>query len=372
MTKEITFDRFVRLLGMLALLAVAYFLLRKLSGVLIPFVLAWLCAYLLYPIVRFFQYKCKLRWRSLSIIVTMLVVLIIIALLLWLVIPPTVKEVSRLSMIISGYVREQATDSELPVLVEGYIARYLNPESLSKMLSLQDVKSLIELLVPRMFSFVSGSIGTLLGIVASLIGIIYMFFILLDYEAMTHGVIKLVPPQHRKFVKMLLLDVERGMRGYFRGQSLIALMVGILFSIGFVLIDFPMAIPLGLFIGLLNLVPYLQVVGFIPTIILAALKAYDTGQSFWGIILMALLVFAVVQALQDWVITPKVMGDITGLNGALILLALSIWGVLLGFVGLIIALPLTSLILSYYKRYVLEAPRDVVPKQDSQPGQNQS
>jgi predicted PurR-regulated permease PerM len=371
MTKEITFDRFVRLLGLFALLAVAYFLLRKLSGVLIPFVLAWLCAYLLYPIVCFFQYKCKLRWRSLSIIVTMLVVLVIIALLLWMVIPPTVNEVSRLSVIISEYVRAQTTDSNLPVLVEEYIKRYLNPESLSKMLSLQDVKSLIETLVPRMFSFVSGSIGTLIGFIASLIGIIYMFFILLDYEAMSHGVIKLVPPQQRKFVRMLLLDVERGMRvtprtvthchdGWHSIQHRIRL------------IDFPMAIPLGLFIGLLNLVPYLQVIGFIPTIILAALKAYDTGQSFWGIILMALLVFAVVQALQDWVITPKVMGDITGLNAALILLALSIWGGLLGFVGLIIALPLTSLILSYYKRYVLAEPWEVVKKRDSQAEENQS
>ena len=143
------------------------------------------------------------------------------------------------------------------------------------------------------------------------------------------------------------------MNSYFRGQSLVALCVGILFSIGFVIIGFPMAIPLGLFIGFLNLVPYLQVLGFVPTVILSLLKSYETGQNFWGILLAALLVFAVVQIIQDGFLVPKIMGNVTGLNGAVILLSLSVWGVLLGFVGLIIALPLTTLLISYYKRYVI-------------------
>lgn len=105
---------------------------------------------------------------------------------------------------------------------------------------------------------------------------------------------------------------------------------------------------------MLNLVPYLQVIGFIPTVMLALLKAYDSGQSFWTIILYALAVFAIVQAIQDWVLTPRIMGKMTGLNAAVILLSLSVWGSLLGFIGLIIALPLTTLIISYYKRFVIE------------------
>jgi len=152
----------------------------------------------------------------------------------------------------------------------------------------------------------------------------------------------------------MLSDVEQGMNGYFRGQSVIALCVGIMFAIGFAIIDFPLAIPLGLFIGFLNLVPYLQTIGFIPTIMLALLKSFETGQSFWSIFLAALVVFAVVQAIQDWILTPRIMGHVMGLNGAVILLSLSVWGTLLGLIGLIIALPLTTLIFSYYKRYVLK------------------
>ena len=140
------------------------------------------------------------------------------------------------------------------------------------------------------------------------------------------------------------------MNAYFRGQSLIALTVGILFSIGFSIIGFPMAIGLGLFIGLLNMVPYMQVIGLVPTIFLALLEARDTDRSFWWLMLLALIVFAVVQLIQDLILTPRIMGKVMGLKPAIILLSLSVWGSLLGIIGLIIALPLTTLIWSYYKR----------------------
>ena len=143
------------------------------------------------------------------------------------------------------------------------------------------------------------------------------------------------------------------MNKYFRGQALVALCVGILFSIGFLIIDFPIAVGLGMFIGLLNMVPYLQLVGFVPAILLAIVKAADTGQNFWVIMLMVLIVFAVVQIIQDTFLTPKIMGHVTGLHSAIILLSLSIWGSLLGILGMIIALPLTTLSIDYYQKYVI-------------------
>ena len=142
------------------------------------------------------------------------------------------------------------------------------------------------------------------------------------------------------------------MNRYFRGQALVAFCVGVLFSIGFLIIDFPLAIGLGMFIGLLNMVPYLQIIGFIPTILLALLKAADTGQNFWWVLGLALLVFCIVQLIQDTILVPKIMGKITGLNPAIILLSLSVWGSLMGMLGMIIALPCTTLLLSYYQRYI--------------------
>lgn len=82
------------------------------------------------------------------------------------------------------------------------------------------------------------------------------------------------------------------------------------------------------------------------------MKAADTGESFWWTLGLALVVFAVVQAIQDMILVPKIMGKITGLNPAIILLSLSIWGSLMGMLGMIIALPGTTLLLSYYQRYI--------------------
>ncbi len=363
MKKEITFDRFVRILGALIIIALIYLLLNKLSNVLMPFFVAWLIAYLLYPIVTFFQYKCKLKYRLLSIIVTLVLILGTIYGIGLLIIPPVVEEYNRLQTIIVDYVSSKTNGANLIALAQDYITANIDINEISKMFTLKDITGVLESYVPQLVSFISGSINALLGFIASLIAILYLFFILMDYENMSSGFLKMVPQGQRTFIKGMLNDVEEGMNSYFRGQSLIALIVGILFATAFWIIDFPMAIPLGLFMGFLNLVPYLQTLGFAPAILLALLKAHDTGGNFWLIMIGFTIAVLVVQTLQDAVITPKVMGKVTGLSAAVILLSLSIWGTLLGFIGLIIALPLTTLLISYYKRYVLKENEDLIDKE---------
>jgi len=103
---------------------------------------------------------------------------------------------------------------------------------------------------------------------------------LLDYEILSNGWKSLIPEEYRAFVVQLTDDIELSMNKYFRGQALIAFTVGMLFATGFWIIDLPLGILLGLFIGVLNLVPYLQTIGFVPMVFLALLKSLDTGQSF--------------------------------------------------------------------------------------------
>ena len=98
---------------------------------------------------------------------------------------------------------------------------------------------------------------------------LYFIFILLDYEKIANGWPQLIPGKYRPFVEGLVEDVECNMNRYFRGQALIALCVGVLLAIGFKIIDFPLAVTLGLFIGVLNLIPYMQTIGIIPMLILA-------------------------------------------------------------------------------------------------------
>ena len=124
-----------------------------------------------------------------------------------------------------------------------------------------------------------------------------------------------------------------------------------IFSIGFLIIDFPAAIAFGMFIGMLNLVPYLQVVSVLPMALLAMLKAANTAAGFWPIMLGAVAVMLVVQLIQDLFLVPKIMGKRMNLHPAVILLSLSVWGHLLGVLGMIVALPLTTLLLAYLRRY---------------------
>ncbi|MBR1595129.1 MAG: AI-2E family transporter [Phocaeicola sp.] len=354
MQKKITFDSFIR--GILAALVVfcVLYLINKLSGVLLPFFIAWLIAYLLHPFVTFFQYKLKLKSRVLSIFTVMLLFLGIIALIFWGVIPPLIDEFAKVKNLISVYFIEGTKQADIPGTVANFIKEHIDMMKIEEALNFENVGHIIQKGVPQVWSFLAGSMNVIISIFASFIVLIYMFFILLDYENLSEGWIKFIPVKHRGITQQIFNDVKDGMNRYFRGQSLIALCVGILFSIGFLIIDFPLAIGFGLFIGLLNMVPYLQLIALIPTVLLALLKAADTGQNFWWILFLALMVFAVVQIIQDAVITPKVMGKAMGLNPAIILLSLSIWGSLMGIVGMIIALPATSLLISYYRRYVIK------------------
>ena len=365
--KEITFDRVVRWL-IAALIAVGLVLLiNRLSKVLLPFFIAWIMAYMIYPFVCFLQNKCRLKYRVLSIVVALLVVFAVITLAAFLVVPPIIEESLRMAKLITVYFNDTLASSDLFANLQNVLQSYASDDSLMKLLQHSSVMDVAENLVMKAWEFLSGTINFAIGLLGSLVVLLYLFFILMDYEKISDGWIRFIPAGQRKFASMVAGDVKSGMNAYFRGQSLIALLVGILFSIGFLIIDFPMAIGLGLFIGLLNLIPYLQLVGFIPTIILALVKAADTGQSFWVIILCALAVVAVVQTIQDVILTPRIMGHVMGLNPAIILLSLSIWGSLLGIIGLIIALPLTTLLISYYRRFILkETDKDIQKQPDKE------
>lgn len=354
MQKKITFDSFIRgVLGAFAVICILL-LINRLSSVLLPFFVAWLIAYILYPFVKFFQYKLHFRNRVLSIIAVILLFSGIIALIIWGVIPPLIEDIGKMKDLISAYFIEGTKHANIPNLVQNFINEYIDMEKVQEALNFENISNIIKEGVPQIWNFLAGSMNVLISIFASFIVLLYMFFILIDYETLSNGWVKYIPKKQRSITYQIFCDVKDGMNRYFRGQALIATCVGILFAIGFLIIDFPLAIGFGLFIGLLNMVPYLQLIALIPTVILALLKAAATGQNFWWILFLAIIVFCVVQVIQDMVITPKIMGKAMGMNPAIILLSLSIWGSLMGIIGMIIALPLTSLIISYYKRYVIK------------------
>lgn len=348
-----TFNKVMHWVVIIAILLGAYLLLDTLKGVLLPFLVAWLFAYLLNPIVVWFKVKMKLKYRVVPVILVFLIMLVLIAGFIVLIIPTLLDEFERGRELFMRFWMKEETQLFVQQTQES-MQQYFQKDNIAQMLNMQTIQALIDKLVPSVVTIFTQLWKLVAGLAVVVITFLYQLFIMLDYDKINDSFRHAVPIKYRPLIYGILDDIESGMNSYFRGQSLVALLVGIGFALGFAIIGLPMGITIGLFIGVLNLVPYLQTIGLIPVALLAALKSAEYGTPYWVVVAECTAVFLVVQSLQDMVLVPKIMGRAMGLKPAIILLSLSVWGALLGFVGLIIALPLTTLIISYYKRYVLK------------------
>ena len=357
----IDFDRFVRGLLFLAVITVLVLGLRWLSPVLIPFFAAWAIAWILAPVVNFFQSTCRLRSRVLSVLITLALLIGLGCAVAWLIIPPLIDGVTQikdalLSYLASGHIR----NVHLPEWLDHLMQQWLDQEKIQSMLRSDNLMKTIRETLPHVWNMLVSTANLVMSLVGAAFGALYLFFLLLDYDYYTTAWINWLPRAQRNFFRRLSEDLGRNMRGYFRGQALVALSNCVMFTLGFWIIGLPMPLGMGLFVGLISFIPYVQVVGFAPAAVLALMEMSDTGRSFWGLMALVLLVYIVVQVLQDTVFTPRIMGKIMGLSSAMVLLSLSIWSYMAGIIGLIIALPLTTIIFAYYKRYILKEPDDML------------
>lgn len=357
----IDFDRFVRGLLFLAVITILVLGLRWLSPVLIPFFAAWAIAWILAPVVNFFQHTCRLRSRVLSVLITLALLIGLGCAVAWLIIPPLIDGVTQikealLSYLASGHIR----NIHLPEWLDHLMQQWLDQGKIQSMLRSDNLTKTIRETLPHVWNMLVSTANLVMSLVGAAFGALYLFFLLLDYDYYTTAWINWLPRTQRNFFRRLSEDLGHNMRGYFRGQALVALSNCVMFTLGFWAIGLPMPLGMGLFVGLISFIPYVQVVGFAPAAVLALMEMSDTGRSFWGLMALVLLVYIVVQVLQDTVFTPHIMGKIMGLSSAMVLLSLSIWSYMAGIIGLIIALPLTTIILAYYKRYILKEPDDML------------
>lgn len=348
---EVSVGRFLRVVMLIMGFTVGYFVLNSISGVLLPFAIAWLLAYLIQPLVGFLQHRMRLKFRMLSILVAMLLIAAVIYGVIMLVLPSMLKELLALKDIAASFLTQKLANSSIPQPVVDLLKGYAENSGLSSMLIGVNESDLHGFVLQKVQLFLLGTVDLVEALFTLCIILLYLFFFLLDFERLSESWQLYIPKQWRGVATKLWNDLVDGMNQYFRGQALVALCVGVLFSIGFLIIDFPAAIAFGMFIGILNLVPYLQTVSLVPMALLALLKAANTGEDFWMIFLAALIVLAVVQVIQDLFLVPLIMGRRMNLHPAVILLSLSIFGHLLGLLGMIVALPVTTLVLGYLKRY---------------------
>jgi predicted PurR-regulated permease PerM len=351
--KRYDLDRITRIVIAIISIIAAIQIIKYLSGVLLPFLIGGLLAYMLNPLVEWLMKILRLKGRALASILAIIIAIAIISLVLWWLIPYIGNEVSEMTKMLTNYAKASFKIPHVPDAVQDFFRQNFDLSQWQKILTKEQWMNVINSVASGTWSVLGGTLSVLLGVVTVLLVLMYMFFILLDYGKITHAFKAAIPPKYRRISFKIMRDVEQTMSRYFRGQALVSLFVGIIFAIEFSIIGLPMAIVFGLFIGVLNMVPYLQLISFPIAAFLCLVASVDQGTSFWTLFGWTFLAYCICQVIQDLILIPSIMKQQMGLNPAIVFLSLSIWGYVLGFVGLIIALPLTTLIISYYSEYVL-------------------
>ena len=337
------------------LILLIYVAVQAIWSVILPFLLAGIFAYVMMPLVRFFQYTLRLRSRGLSVILTLLLLGAVVYLAVIFIIPSINAEIEKTLQVISGYSSGQdILTMILPRNIRNYLNGGIRWGNFPQQLSLEKVLENVKLLLDQVGGIINSTLSIFSWGLVFLIGLVYFVFILLDFENLGRGFISLFPKTLRPTIRTISMDLDRYMNNYFRGQALVAMSVGILLTIGFNIIGLPLATAMGIFIGILNFIPYMQALGIIPLGLASLLMAAQTGENAFVCMLLAYGVLMIVQIIQDMIIVPRIMGQTMGMRPSLILLVLSIWGYLLGFFGMLIALPITMFIYSLYMRYVLQ------------------
>ena len=354
--KKYDFDRVVRMVLTLISVGVGVWLVNYLSPVLIPFVVGFILAYLIEPLVEWLQRKAHIKTRAIAVVLALVIVIAVITGLCWLIIPYLIDEFGEMSKQLAAYAKSSLRIPYVPAEINEFIQRYIDLEKINEMFSKQQWMEIINKAVSGAWSVVGGTMSVIFNILSWFIVLLYMFFILLDFNKLSRAFKAAIPHKYRRMSLRIFNDVADTMRRYFRGQAAVSFFVGVIFAIEFYIIGLPMAIAFGMFVGLLNMVPYLQLISIPIAAFLCLVATAATGASFWVMFAWVIVAYIICQVIHDMVLIPTIMKNQMGLNPAIIFLSLSLWVYVLGFIGLIIGLPLTTLIISYYCEYVLHQP----------------
>ena len=354
--KKYDFDRVVRMVLTLISVAVGVWLVNYLSPVLMPFVVGFILAYLIEPLVEWLQHKAHIRARGIAVVIALVIVIAVITGLCWLVIPYLIDEFGMMSKQLAAYAKSSLRIPYVPAEINEFIQRYIDLDKFNELFSKQQWMDIINKAASGAWSVVGGTMSVIFSILSWFIVLLYMFFILLDFHKLSRAFKAAIPGKYRRIALRIFDDVAGTMSRYFRGQAAVSFFVGVIFAIEFYIIGLPMAIAFGLFVGVLNMVPYLQLISIPIAAFLCLVATAATGGSFWVMFAWVIVAYIICQVIQDMVLIPVIMKSQMGLNPAIIFLSLSLWVYVLGFIGLIIGLPLTTLIISYYCEFVLHQP----------------
>ena len=339
-------DKAPRWLVWLGLSVAVAWLLYTLRAVLAPVFFAFLIAYMLDPLVDRIEQSRLLRGRPIGRAVGIAVLLVgvfaVSAVLILFIVPVVYEEIANFVKRLPGLVARSRAEWA-PVLAEYGMEI---PESVGE--AFEELHVDLQAVITRGYTPATAAAKWLLGgtasavgaIVAALIVPVFAFYLLYDFDLLVARAAELIPPRHRPQAHSFFREVDAVLGQFFRGQFTVMAILAALYSLGYGAIGVPLALPIGLMAGLLSFIPYFgSALALAAALLMTALDWQGWSQVFW-----VLGVHAVIQGLEGFVITPKIMGDTVGISAIAVLFALLVGAELLGFTGVLLAVPAAAVV----------------------------
>lgn len=356
--KDLWARPWVRLLVVVLGLVLLGWVIYRLRQALMPFAVAFGLAYFLNPVVnrlekafgRLFGGRAWVRRvppRAAAVGVLAVVVTLVVVLAVMLVVPAIYHQVSETVVKLPDYYR--VVRAKVEPIYQRLNLRY--PEQTEE--ARQRLVAAFKEHVPKILSpatrFVGRMFGSLLGFVLTVLNLViipvFAFYLLFDMNLITSEVKELVPPRLRPYAYSRFAEVDRLLSAFARGQVTVCLILGTFYAIGLTACGVPMGLLVGMIIGFFNIVPFMSYVLGLP---LALTLTWVDSQSLTRLVVVA-AVFTIGQFVEGNFITPKIVGESLGLHAVVIMLAVLAGGTLFGFIGMLLAVPVTACLSVFWK-----------------------
>jgi predicted PurR-regulated permease PerM len=335
----------LRWLLIMVFVVLGYFVLSYLAGVLAPILTALGIAYLLNPVLERLVHRGVSRAVGAALLLVTFVVCV--GIVITFVAPTVAHQLSEFVANLPQFVENLTvwTRDHVGIQLPSDWKAYVASEHLQTVLS--DASGPLR----EIATVAVGGVFSVLGVLAELLLIpVFSYYFLTDWPNLLRRIDHMVPPRRRADVRDVARDIDRVVAGWVRGQAIVTATLAILYAIGFTLVGMPLSLPIGLLVGLLTVIPFVGTFVGASIALLVTLAAGGGAQTV-GLVAAVILCLHVLEAA---VLTPKIVGHRVGLSESGALLAVVAGGKLLGFVGVVLAVPIaatTAVLVRYAVRF---------------------
>lgn len=307
------------------------------SNILLPFVSAFVLAYILNPCVNKLQkHGWNRTWGTTAVVTGFFFFIIMIILILIPLLQTQVVVFMKKVPAIAG-----AIWSKISVLIS-YTQTKISPDQMDQLRGTvsQTTFDFLNTLAGGVLNLLSSGIAVVSVISLLVITPVILFYVLRDWNDVSANTKELVPPKYEKQVMGFWQEVNQTLSGFIRGQISVCVALAVFYAVGLSAVGLDLGVLVGILSGILSFIPYF---GFLTGVVLSILIAFSQGAG-WGLWIGLLVVFSVGQVLESYVLTPKLVGDQVGLHPVWIIFALLAGGVIFNFLGILLAVPVAAVI----------------------------